>query len=67
MIKCAHFTCYACRNEEADTLRADLARVTAERDEAREEVEALRALIREYAPPPVWREADALRARKAQP
>lgn len=34
MIKCAHFTCYACSNEEADTLRADLARVTAERDEA---------------------------------
>ena len=36
------------------------AHALAERDEARRQVEAMRALIREYAPPPVWREADAL-------
>lgn len=38
---------------DRDTVLADL-------DEARRQVEAMRALIREYAPPPVWREADAL-------
>ena len=36
------------------------AHALAERDEARRQGEAMRALIREYAPPPVWREADAL-------